>query len=359
MKLSPVWQLTRARLRELRREPGTLFWAFGFPVLLTVGLGLAFQSPSVAPAVGVREGAPPALVETLRAAHFVVEPLDAATGRERLRSGRVAVVVATELASGKDVPAAGPGTGATAGAGLIFSFDPHRPESRAVRDAVEGVLQRAAGRRDPLTTRDRLVIDPGARYVDFLVPGLVGMNVMSGSLWAIGWAIVNLRVRGLTKRLLATPVARADLLASLAVARLVVLPFEMASLLVFARVAFAIPIHGSLALVALVCVVGCLSFSGVAILVASRAQNVETVTGLINAVVIPMFVVSGVFFPSSRFPAHLQPVIALLPLTTLNDALRRVMLDGAGLASLGRSFAILAAWGAITFALGLRRFRWT
>lgn len=347
MKPRPVWQLTRTRLRELRREPGTLFWAFGFPVLLTVGLGLAFQSPPVAPTVGVLDGAPPALIDTLRAAPFVVERVDAVSARERLRSGRVAVVV------GADAP-----TGAAAGAPLTFSFDPHRPESRAARDAVDAAVQRAAGRRDPVRTRDRLVIDPGARYVDFLVPGLVGMNVMSGSLWAIGWAIVNLRVRGLTKRLLATPVARSDLLASLALARLVVLPFEMASLLIFARVAFSIPIHGSLAVVALVCVAGCLSFSGVAILVASRAQNVETVTGLINAVVIPMFVVSGVFFPSSRFPERLQPVISLLPLTTLNDALRSVMLDGAGLASLGRSFVILGAWGALTFALGLRRFRW-
>src|SRR3954467_5984573 len=133
------------------------------------------------------------------------------------------------------------GAGAATGAGLTFSFDPHRPESRAARDAVDAAVQRAAGRRDPVPTHDRVVADPGARYVDFLVPGLVGMNVMSGSLWAIGWAIVNLRVRGLTKRLLATPVGRADVLASLGLARLIVLPFEATSLLVCPRVGFGIP----------------------------------------------------------------------------------------------------------------------
>lgn len=347
MKLRPVWQLTRARLRELSREPGTLFWAFGFPVLLTVGLGLAFKGGPGVTAVGVVvDGAPPDLPAQLEAAHFKVERLaDAAAARTHLRAGRVAVIVASD-----------PETGA---GGLVFSFDAQRAESRAARDAVDAALQRAAGRRDPIPTRDRLVVDPGARYVDFLVPGLVGMNVMSGSLWAIGWAIVNLRVRGLTKRLLATPVGRAEVLASLALARLIVLPFEAASLLVFARVAFGVPMNGSLALVALIAVVGCLSFSGLAVLVASRAQNSETVTGLINAVVIPMFVFSGVFFPSARFPEPLQPVIGLLPLTALNDALRKVMLDGAGLGALGPAFAVLAVWGVVTFALGLRRFRWT
>ena len=345
MRLHPVWQLTRARLRELSREPGTLFWAFGFPLLLTVGLGLAFKGGPQPVAVAVLEGAPADVPALLAAAHFRLERLDAATARTRLRAGRVAVVVGPD-------PEAGPRA-------LAYVFDAQRPESRAARDAVDAAVQRAAGRRDPVPARDRLVADPGTRYVDFLVPGLVGMNVMSGSLWAIGWAIVNLRVRGLTKRLLATPVGRADVLASLGLARLIVLPFEATSLLVFARVAFGVPVNGSLALVALLAIVGCLSFSGLAILVASRAQNVETVTGLINAVMIPMFVMSGVFFPSARFPEPLQPVISLLPLTALNDALRKVMLDGAGLAACAPAFAILAAWGAVAFAWGLRRFRWT
>jgi len=345
MKLRPVWQLTRARLRELSREPGTLFWAFGFPVLLTVGLGLAFNGGPQPAAVGVLEGTPADLPLRLAAAHFKVARLDPAVARAQLRAGKVAVIVAPD-------PDAGPQA-------IAYVFDFQRPESRAARDSVDEIVQRAAGRRDPVPARDRLVTDPGARYVDFLVPGLVGMNVMSGSLWAIGWAIVNLRVRGLTKRLLATPVGRADVLASLGLARLVVLPFEATSLLVFARVTFGIPFNGSLALVALLAVAGCLSFSGLAVLVASRAQNVETVTGLINAVVIPMFVMSGVFFPSTRFPEQLQPVISLLPLTALNDALRKVMLDGAGLAACAPAFGILAVWGAVAFAWGLRRFRWT
>jgi ABC-2 type transport system permease protein len=347
----PLWQLTLARLRELGREPGTMFWVFGFPVLLSIALGLAFRDSGAEPVVvGVVEPAPDALVERLSRAGIRVQRLPAALARERLRGGRVSLLIITPAAASPAAPAGG---------AIHYRFDPVRPEARLARAAVDQALQRAAGRRDPVVVEDEVVTERGSRYIDFLVPGLIGMNVMSGSMWAVGWVIVNLRVRKLMKRLLATPVRRRDILISLALSRLIVLPFEAGSLLIFARLVFGVGVAGSLGALAVLTVLGSLSFSGLAICIASRAQNSETVTGLMNAVMLPMFILSGVFFSSARFPDLMQPAIALLPLTALNQALRAVMLDGATLLGVGRSCLVLAGWGAAGYLVGLRIFRWS
>jgi ABC-type multidrug transport system permease subunit len=233
-----------------------------------------------------------------------------------------------------------------------------RPEARLGRAVVDGVLQRAAGRRDPRPVRDDIVRERGARYIDFLIPGLIGMNLMSGSMWGIGWVLVNMRVRKLLKRLLAAPMRRRHLFYAQALARLVVLPVELVVILIFARLAFDVRMAGSWLALAAVSLTGSASFAGLAILVASRAQNSETVSGLMNLVMLPMFVLSGVFFSSSHFPAFMQPAINALPLTALCNGLRAVIVDGAGLAGVAGSLAVLAVWGALSFAAGLRLFRW-
>lgn len=342
----PLWRLTQARLRELSREPGTLFWIFGFPLLMTIGLGLAFRGGPARPlAVGLVEPAPPAWRAALTSAGFDVRAVPESEAARRLSTGALALVVLGPEAGGAS--------------SVRYRFDPTREESRLARLSADQALQRAAGRVDPVAVRDEPATEVGARYVDFLVPGLVGMNVMSGSMWAVGWAIVNLRVRKLLKRLLATPLRRGHLLSSLMLARLVVVPIETASILVFARLAFDVRIAGSVGVLAAICLLGALSFGGVAILVASRAQNLETVTGLMNAVMLPMFVLSGVFFSTAHFPEALQPVIGVLPLSALNQALRAVIIDGAGAAGVLRPCAILFAWGAAGYAAGLRAFRWS
>jgi ABC-type multidrug transport system permease subunit len=350
VKQHPVYQLTLMRLRELAREPGTLFWIFGFPVLLVVSLGLAFRgSTAQTTTIGLVEPAPGTWSEVLRGAGFPVQRLPAEEARRRLKSGALSLLVFAPAAP----------TTTDAGGTIVYRFDPARLEARLARLAVDQALQRSSGRHDSLVSRDELVSDPGARYVDFLVPGLIGMNVMSGSMWAVGWAIVNLRVRKLLKRLLATPLRRHHLLTALILARLVVVPIEIISLLVFARVAFDVRVAGSLGALAIVAVLGALSFGGVAILVASRAQNVESVTGLMNAVMLPMFVLSGVFFSAAHFPASMQPLIALLPLSALNQALRAVMVEGAALGAVVAPCAVLVVWGVVGYASGLRLFRWT
>jgi len=206
----PIVELTLMRLREFVREPGVLFWAFGFPLLIALALGFAFRSKRPDPvSVGVLPGVAPEAQAALVAAGLRTKTLDEAAARAQLRAGRVDLVLAPDPGAGR--------------AGIAYRFDPARPEARLGRAAVDDVLQRASGRRDPRAVRDEEVRERGARYIDFLIPGLIGMNLMMGSMWGIGWAIVNMRVRGLLKRLMASPMRRRHLLYAQGLSRLVII----------------------------------------------------------------------------------------------------------------------------------------
>ena len=338
----PVVELTLVRLREFIREPEAVFWVFVFPILMTCALGLAFRSRSEPPAiVGIVEGPEgDGVAATLTHAggidikRFTSADLDRALARSDVQ-----LVV---------VP----------GAPVTYRFDPTRAESRLARRIVDDALQRAAGRVDPAATRDQPVEVVGSRYVDWLVPGLLGMNIMSTGLWGIGFSVVTARTRKLLKRLVASPMRKRDYLLGHLFGRLVFLVIEVAVLVGFSRLVFGVPLRGSLLMLAVTCLIGGLSFGGIGLLVASRARTVEAVSGLLNLVMLPMWLLSGVFFASSNFPDAMQPAIHLLPLTALNDALRAVMLEGAGPASLAARWAVLAGWGVLTFPAALALFRW-
>ncbi len=339
--------LCLARLREVYREPEVVFWSFVFPILLSVGLGLAFRNrPPESSPVGVVEGPGAAAVVAAleRASLLKVRTLAEAEAGQALRLGRVDVVV---------VPGAAP-----AATTVEYRLDPSRPEAILARSRVDDALQRAAGRQDPLTSREVAVSEPGGRYIDFLIPGIIGMNLMSGGMWGMGFNLVDMRIKRLLKRLLATPLRRADFLGSHMAVRVGFTAIEVGFLLAFGRWAFALPLRGSLLAVLLVATLGALCFSGLGLLVASRATRIETVTGLMNVVMMPMFICSGIFFSADRFPDALQPLIRALPLTALNDGLRAVILEGASLASQSGRLLVLVLWGALSFAVGLRLFRW-
>jgi ABC-2 type transport system permease protein len=239
-----------------------------------------------------------------------------------------------------------------------YRFDPSRPESQRARLAVDAALQRAAGRQDRFAARQQPIAVAGGRYIDWLVPGLLGMNIMGTGMWSIGFAVVWARSRKVLKRLAATPMRRRDYLLAQMLARLVFLAGEVGALLAFAVFAFSVPIRGSLLTVGIVALLGALAFAGLGLLVASRARTIEAVSGWMNFAMLPMWVVSGVFFSSSHFPAPVQPFIHALPLTALNDAFRAVMLDGASLAGIAGEVGILAAWSVGCFVLALQIFRW-
>src|SRR5262249_55142377 len=240
-----------------------------------------------------------------------------------------------------------------------YRYDPTRPEASAARQVIDDVLQVAAGRTNPKPTADVYVDEPGSRYVDFLIPGLIGLNAMGGGLWGIGFLVVNFRIAKLLKRFVATPMPRRDFLLALLGARLTFVLPDLAVLLLLGTWMFHMPIRGNLALVVAVDFLGALAFAGIGLLVGSRATTTQAVSGLMNLVMLPMWLCSGVFFSSDRFPAAVQPLIQALPLTQLVSALRRVILEGAGVVDVGPSLLILGAWAVVTFALALRYFRWT
>jgi ABC-type multidrug transport system permease subunit len=341
----PLLQLVLVRYREFFREPEAVFWVFVFPVLLTAGLGIAFrnQAPPETP-VAVVAGTPATdgARAALEARHGIrMQTLTDSAANEALRAGRVSLVVA-------------PGPGGA----VEYRYDEERPEGRAARLEVDAAVQGAAGRSDPVAISERLVREPGSRYVDFVVPGLLGMNLMGSGIWGLGFAIVDSRRKKLLKRLIATPMSRTQYLASFVLSRLTMLIIEVGVLLGFAAFVFGVPMRGSLAVLAAVCLLSALAFSALGLLIASRAQTVEGVSGLMNLVMLPMWIFSGVFFSASRFPDALQPFIQALPLTAVNDALRATMLEGAGLPRVAPELAVIGVWLVVSFFLALRLFRW-
>ncbi len=224
---------------------------------------------------------------------------------------------------------------------------------------VDDAVQIAAGRKNPVPTSAVTSSEPGSRYIDFLIPGLLGMNLMNSGMWGIGFALVDMRQRKLLKRFVGTPMRRGDFLLALTSSRLVLMVIEIALLLGFGVLVFHMQVLGSLLTILLVATIGAVSFGGLGLLTASRAQKLESVSGLMNLVMMPMWIFSGVFFSAERFPAVLQPLIKLLPLTALNDALRATILQGASLAAQSGRLLVLLLWGGISFALALRWFRWT
>jgi ABC-type multidrug transport system permease subunit len=338
-------QLTLVRFREFVREPEAVFWTFFFPVVLAIGLGIAFRNkPAEVLAIGVVRGTAEAdsvAARLGRAEGLKVQVLDADAAARALRTGEVALVATAR------------------GAGNVeYSFDDTRPEGRTARFLVDDAVQRAAGRRDPVTAAERKVREKGSRYIDFVIPGLLGMNIMAGGIWGLGFAIVEARRRNLLKRLVSTPMPRAHYLASFLFSRFVFLLVEVVVILGSAVLLFGVPVRGSLVQLLAVCVVSALAFGGVGLLIASRAKTTEGVSGLMNLVMMPMWVLSGVFFSSTNFPAAAQPFIQALPLTATINALRGTMLQGIGWGGVSVPLAIVAVWGVVAFGVALRVFRW-
>ncbi len=346
----PLLELTRARLLEFIREPEAVFWVFVFPVLLALALGIAFRARTVdLPRVALVTGAPEAagVVALLRRDPGVdVRLLAPGDAEQALRKGRVDVIVEAAGISADGRPA------------VSYRFDATRPESRAARHAADEALQRAAGRVDKVATRDRPVSEVGSRYIDFLIPGLVGLNLMGSGMWGIGFSVVVARTRKLLKRFAATPMRRSHYLLSYALSRLVGLALEVAAVLGFGWLVFGVEVRGSLIALALLALLGAATFAGLGLVVAARPRTIEAVSGWMNLVMLPMWLLSGTFFSYERFPALAQPAIRALPLTALNDALRAVMNDGASLASQWPEALVMAAWSAVSFYLALRWFRW-
>src|SRR5271170_7044777 len=340
--------LLMARMLELKREPEVVFWVFVFPLLLATGLGIAFRNkPADASSVAIVASTGAQQTEALlqrfaQHAPFKIDVLDSETARQGFRLGKYDLVIEAD------------NTGE-----LQYRYDPARPESVLAHTQVNDALQAAAGRKETIATSVVTSSEPGSRYIDFLIPGLLGMNLMNSGMWGIGFALVDMRQRKLLKRFVGTPMRRGDFLMALASSRLILMIIEVGLLLAFGVIFFHMRVLGSVFAIALIAAIGSLTFGGVGLLTASRAQKIESVSGLINLVMMPMWIFSGVFFSYERFPAVIQPLIKALPLTALNDALRASILEGTPLIHQWPRLLVMALWGGMSFVLALRWFRWT
>ena len=346
-RYTPLLQLTLSRLREFYREPAAVFWVYCFPLIMAVVLGIAFRGRPVQKiTIDVREdiGSPEAIA-TLKERLAKDEQIEVhtVTGDEwmpRLRSGKTDLVIAPATGSGYEI-----------------WDEPNRSETVLARHAVESLIYRQTSTAAPAFT-ERHLDETGNRYIDFLIPGLLGMNLMGGGLWGVGFVLANMRVGKLLKRFMATPMRRSDFMLSVMFSRMLFTIPEVLVLLLFGWLAFGVKNQGSLGALVFLIVLGAASFGGLGLLVASRAKTIETVSGLMNLVMLPMWLLSGVFFSSERFPDWAQPAIQILPLTAMNNALRGVMLEGKSLTELGFEIGVLVAWGVIPFAIALKIFRW-
>ena len=338
--------LLGARMLELKREPEVVFWVFIFPLLLALGLGIAFRNkPADAPSIAVVSVDGSQATQQLLAhaqPAFKIQTLPADQAQKGFRLGKFDLVIEPD------------GKG-----GYSYRFDPARPESVLAKAEVNDALQSASGRKDVVPTSTVTSSEPGSRYIDFLIPGLLGMNLMNSGMWGIGFALVDMRQRKLLKRFVGTPMRRGDFLLAIMSSRLVLMVIEIGLLLVFGILFFHMRVLGSVFAIAAIGGLGALTFGGVGLLTASRAQKIESISGLINLVMMPMWIFSGVFFSYERFPAVIQPAIKALPLTALNDALRASILEGTPLMAQWPRLLIMGLWGGISFALALKWFRWT
>jgi ABC-2 type transport system permease protein len=336
---SSLFQLTAARFRLFLREPEAVFWVFIFPIILAVGLGIAFRNR---PADVLPVGATTtqltqalALDKGLKAA-----TIDEAAGTHALATGAIQLLAI-------QTPQ-----------GVTYKYDDTNPDARTARMIVDRALQDAAGRHDAVTTQNQLIHETGARYIDFVIPGLLGMNLMGSAIWSLVFAIVEARQKKLLKRLVASPMPRWQYLASFLLSRLLMLVIELVVFLGFARIAFGVPFRGSLIELTFLCVLTSLAFSAMGLLISSRAKTMEAASGLMNLVMMPMWILSGVFFSATRFPAIIQPFVRALPLTAAIDALRGNMLQGLSLQQMALPVITLMAWLVIPFFVALRIFRW-
>jgi len=339
-----------ARIIELKREPEVVFWVFIFPLLLAAGLGIAFRNKpadNASVVVIAGDGAQKTLAMLQNSpAHSIIRAavLDRDAALNAFHIGKYDLAIESNPDSS-----------------YTYYYDPARPESVLSRAEIDAALQSAAGRKDALTTSAQSSSEPGSRYIDFLIPGLLGMNLMNSGMWGVGFALVEMRQRKLLKRFVATPMRRSDFLLALTSSRLVLMVIEVGLLLGFGVLVFHMRVQGwrSILSVLLLASLGAVTFGGVGLLTACRAQKIESVSGLINLVMMPMWIFSGVFFSYDKFPAMAHPFIKALPLTALNDALRATIIEGATLGSQSGRLLVLAVWGGVSFALALRWFRWT
>ncbi len=339
---NPLVELTKVRLREFVREKGVLFWVFAFPLLMAIGLGVAFrEKPIEPPRVGVVvEEDGPEVRALLASPEIRAERMGRAEAARALGRTKIDLIVAWE--QGRPV----------------LRYDPAADRAPLARALTTDALERHAGRKDRLNVAAHPVTRPGTRYIDFLIPGLIGMNIMGTSMWGVGYNLVIARKRRLLRRYAVTPMRHAHFLLSYFISRSIFLVVELGVLVTFGWLAFGTEVRGHLLSVPIVALFGASAFAAVSLIIGARVDTTEAANGWMNFVQLPMWVLSGAFFSYERFPAFLQEPIRLLPLTALCEALRTVYAGEGSILTLAEPLGVLTLWSVVGYAVAARTFRW-
>ncbi len=358
--------------KTLMREPAVLFWGIVFPLLMALGLGLAFtQKLDMVHKISVTSSRENSSADSLNRFEFFLKNRtekikDSLTRRDQykitvkdkklgnstfifernshdeamklLKRGEINLIIEEN------------------GGDIEFHFDPVNSEAHLTYLDLSRVINNTeltGGNEsvEPLTLK-------GTRYIDFFIPGLIAMGIMMSSVWGLGYGIIETRSKKLLRRMIATPMKKSYFLISLITVRSIMNFAEAGLLFLFSYLVFDITIQGSVAALILIFIAGNISFAGISILTSSRTANPEVGNGLINAIATPMIVLSGIFFSYHNFPDWAVGFIKILPLTLLADGIRSIFIEGAGLPDVVIPFIALVITGVVCFYFGLKFFRW-
>ncbi len=374
-RLNQLWQLILALFREIIREPGVLFWGILFPILMSVGLGLAFtKKADVIRKVAIINSNERSITvsdtntienfllksceknnsldkkswqwkymkkdEKLGNSIFLFYNMEWDDAMKLLKRGTINLLISGQNNS------------------VEYHFDPMNSDAELTFLKLSSII----GKGEIITAQSNSEIKPltvtGTRYIDFLVPGLIGMGVMMSSMWGISYGIIEKRSKKLLRRLVATPMRKSHFLIALITVRITMNFIESSVLLLFALIAFKMTIQGDISALILTFLAGNIAFAGIAVFASSHTSNTEVGNGIINFVVFPMMILSGIFFSYQNFPDWSLPVIRNLPLTMLTDGIRSIFNEGAGYQELAIPILILIFIGVVFFSVGLKIFKW-
>jgi ABC-2 type transport system permease protein len=375
LRINQFWQLTVALFREIIREPGVLFWGILFPILMSLGLGLAFtKKADVIRKVAIIshiENSASGSKETI-IADFLQKKCEKNQNKEKeawqwkyiIQDKKLgnSIFLFYDMEWDEAMKLLKRGTMNVLLIGLNgsveYHFDPMNPDAELTYLKLSSII----GKGKNLAVKNNTEIKPltvtGTRYIDFLVPGLIAMGVMMSSMWGISYGIIEKRSKKLLRRLVATPMKKSHFLIALITVRITMNFIESLVLFIFALFAFKMTIQGDISALIIMFLAGNLAFAGIAVFVSSHTSNTEVGNGLINFVVFPMMVLSGIFFSYQNFPDWSIPVIKNLPLTMLTDGIRSIFNEGAGYNEVAIPILILTATGVLFFSAGLKIFKW-
>lgn len=345
--------LITVQFKAFLREPAIIFWSIIFPLAIAGVLGIAFNQPdepvrTVAVVKNEHVDASKNLKRlrllaqdspTTSDARFAFFPTTKDSAQIKMKRGEINLFIEV---GPKD--------------SLFFNFDPKNAEGRLAYLLLDNKLLK--GERQTELTVVRPVTTIGSRYIDFLIPGLIALGIMNSCIWGIGWNLIEFRIKKLMRRMIATPMKRTYFLLAQILSRAVLCSIEAALLFLFAYLVFGVTMQGSLLAFVLVFLSGIMAFAGVAVIASSRVSNNQEGNGVINAVVLPMTILSGIFFSYRGFPDWAVVIIEKLPLTMLSDAIRAIFNEGATLQDVGAQIIGLISIGFVLFVAGLRIYKW-